>query len=150
MSTDHDELQALTDLEAIRLLRARYTRAIDTKDWDLFGACLTEDSRLHTDGGVQEGREAIVAGISATLASAVTVHHIHQPEIELTGPDTATGVWAMNDVVEFTRDGVSVFGIRGYGHYKDEYRRTAEGWKISSSTLTRLRVDTEGEYPGGA
>jgi uncharacterized protein (TIGR02246 family) len=149
MSTEQ-QLQALTDLEAIRLLRARYTRAIDTKDWELYGECLAEDAQLHTDGGTQVGRDTIVAGVSAALAGAVTVHHLHQPEIELTGPDTATGVWAMNDVVDFTRDGVSVFGLRGYGHYRDEYRRTAEGWKIATCSLTRLRVDTEGEYPGGA
>jgi uncharacterized protein (TIGR02246 family) len=148
MNTEQNDGQALSDLEAIRLLRARYTRAIDTKDWDLFGACLTDDAQLHTDGGTQAGRDAIVAGTSAALTGAVTVHHIHQPEIEFTGADTATGLWAMNDVVDFKRDGVSVFGVRGYGHYKDEYRRTDDGWKVSSSTLTRLRVDTEGEYPG--
>jgi hypothetical protein len=76
------------------------------------------------------------------------VHHVHQPEIVLTGPDSATGVWAMNDIVEFQRDGKPVFFLRGYGHYTDGYIRTGDGWKISSSTLSRLRVDTEGEYPG--
>ena len=29
------------------------------------------------------------------LASAVTVHHGHMPEIALLGPDRATGIWAM-------------------------------------------------------
>ena len=146
--TDDAAVQSLLDLEAIRVLRSRYTRAIDTKDWDLFRDCLAEDSRLITDGGVQEGRDTIVAGVSAALATPITVHHVHQPELALTGPDSATGLWAMNDVVEFQRDGTPVFFLRGYGHYREEYVRTDDGWKIQSSQLTRLRVDTEGEYPG--
>jgi uncharacterized protein (TIGR02246 family) len=139
-----DELQRLVDIEAIKQLRARYSRAVDTKDWELYGASLTEDARLSTDGGVKEGRDAIVAAVSGALASATTVHHQHTPEIEITGPDTATGAWAMNDVVE-----IGTFVLRGFGRYTEEYARTSEGWKIKSSTLTRLRVDTEGEPPHG-
>ncbi len=140
--TVEDELRRLSDIEAIRLLRARYTRAIDTKDWATYGACLTVDARLSTDRGIDEGRDSIVTNISGALATATTVHHLHQHEIELTGADTATGVWAMHDLVQ-----IGTFSLRGDGHYREEYRRTAEGWQIQSSTLTRLRVDTEGEPP---
>jgi len=136
-----DEIQRLLDIEAIKKLRGQYTRAIDTKDWDLYGACLAEDARLATDGGVNEGRDTIVTNISQALTSAKTVHHLHTPEIEVTG-DSATAIWAMNDYVDFGQ-----FLLRGYGHYNEEYVRTDEGWKIKSSTLSRLRVDTEGELP---
>jgi len=137
-----EEIQRLLDIEAIKKLRGQYTRAIDTKDWDLYARSLAEDARLATDGGVNEGRDTIVANISQALATAQTVHHLHTPEIELTGPDSATAVWAMNDYVDFGK-----FLLRGYGHYDEEYVRTGEGWKIKSSTLRRLRVDTEGELP---
>jgi uncharacterized protein (TIGR02246 family) len=140
---DEDEVQRLADIEAIKALRARYTRAVDSKDWELFADSLAEDARLSTDHGVTEGREAMVTFISQALATPITVHHVHQPEIELTGPDSATGIWAMNDYVDF-----DTFSLRGYGHYNEEYVRTPDGWKIKSSTLTRLRVDTEGEIPG--
>jgi uncharacterized protein (TIGR02246 family) len=136
-----EEIQRLLDIEAIKKLRGQYTRAIDTKDWDLYGACLAEDARLATDGGVNEGRDTIVTNISQALTSAKTVHHLHTPEIEVTG-DAATAIWAMNDYVDFGK-----FLLRGYGHYNEEYVRTDEGWKIKSSTLSRLRVDTEGELP---
>ena len=33
------------------------------------------------------------------------------------------------------------------GHYHDEYVRTADGWRVTSSALERLRVDTEGDLP---
>jgi uncharacterized protein (TIGR02246 family) len=137
-----DEVRRLADIEAIKQLRGRYSRAIDTKDWDLFGASLTEDARLSTDGGINEGREAIVTAVSGALANATTMHHQHTPEIEITGPDAATGIWAMNDIVH-----LGTFVLRGFGHYAEEYVRTSEGWKIKSSTLTRVRVDTEGDLP---
>ena len=135
-----DEVQRLADIEAIKQLRGRYSRAIDTKDWDLFGASLAEDARLSTDGGINEGRDAIVAAVSRALANATTMHHQHTPEIEITGPNAASGNWAMNDIVH-----LGTFVLRGFGHYSEEYVRTSEGWKIKSSTLTRVRVDTEGE-----
>lgn len=140
--TVDDEIRRLSDIEAIKQLRGRYSRAIDTKDWDVFGASLADDVRMSTDGGVNEGREAIVASVSGALATARTVHHQHTPEIEITGPDAATGTWAMNDIVDF-----GTFVLRGFGYYVEEYIRTSEGWKIKSSTLNRLRVDTEGEVP---
>src|SRR5262245_48035438 len=140
--TVEDDVQRLVDIEAIKQLRGRYSRAVDTKNWDLFGASLAVDARLATDGGVHEGRDAIVAAISRALANATTMHHQHTPEIEITG-DAATGIWAMNDIVY-----MGTFVLRGFGHYSEEYVRTAEGWKIKSSTLTRVRVETEGEPPG--
>ncbi|OJX63169.1 MAG: hypothetical protein BGO95_09135 [Micrococcales bacterium 73-13] len=33
------------------------------------------------------------------------------------------------------------WGIRGYGHYEEEYRRTAAGWRISFMRLSRLRIE---------
>lgn len=138
-----DEIQRLVDIEAIKQLRGRYSRAVDTKDWDVFAASLAEDARLTADSGTNEGRESIVAMVSRALGTATTVHHQHTPEIEITGADTATGIWAMQDVVH-----IGTFVLRGFGHYHEDYVRTPEGWKIQSSTLTRTRVDTEGEVPG--
>jgi uncharacterized protein (TIGR02246 family) len=137
-----DEVQRLADIEAIKQLRGRYSRAVDTKDWELFGDSLTEDARLDSDGGLREGRDAIVAAVSAALATATTVHHQHTPEIEITGPDSATGIWAMDDLVH-----IGTFVLRGFGHYTEEYERTPEGWKIKRSTQTRLHTETEGEPP---
>jgi hypothetical protein len=139
--TVEDEVRRLSDIEAIKQLRGRYSRAIDTHDWELLGASLAEDARLSTDGGIEEGRAAIVAAVSGALATATTMHHQHTPEIKITGSETAIGTWAMQDIVY-----IGTFVLRGWGHYAEEYLRTADGWKIKSSTLTRVRVDTEGEY----
>ena len=90
---------------------------------------------------VVNGRDAIVESVSGALTGTTTVHHGHMPEIEITGPDTATGTWAMFDYVEWPAgaDGTRV-GLHGYGHYHERYVRD-DGWRIASSRLVRLRVD---------
>jgi uncharacterized protein (TIGR02246 family) len=143
--SDQDDLVArigaLEDVERIKQLKARYFRLLDTKDWAAWAEVFTDDAVLDVpDAGVTlTGRDTIVASVSRSLEGAITVHHGHLPEIEVDG-DTATGVWAMFDLVEWSRDGAPA-GIRGFGHYHDEYRRTDVGWRIARSRLVRLRRD---------
>jgi hypothetical protein len=70
------------------------------------------------------------------------------PEITITGPDNATGIWAMFDYVEWPGDGPPT-GLQGYGHYTEEYVRTDDGWRIHNLVLSRLRIDPlAGGLPG--
>ena len=136
-----DELLAI---EAIKRLKARYFRCLDTKDWDGWGQVFAVDAVLEVPEAevVEHGREAIVASVSAALVGTTTVHHGHMPEIELTGPDTATGTWAMFDYVEWPpSEAGERIGLQGYGHYLEEYVREEGEWRIARSRLVRLRVD---------
>jgi hypothetical protein len=93
-------------------------------------------------GMVEHGREAIVAAVSGALIGTQTVHHGHMPEIEITGPDTARGTWAMFDYVEWPRsESGERIGLTGYGHYLEEYIREDGEWRIARTHLARLRVD---------
>jgi hypothetical protein len=135
------ELRALRDVEEIKQLRARFCRLVDTKDWAGWAeTCLTEDVHLDSGGGVRDGRDVVVASVSGALEHASTVHHVYTPEISLVGPDNATGMWAMEDWVRVTLDGEPM-AFHGCGHYSEEYVRTEAGWRVKSSTQTRLRVD---------
>ena len=40
-----------------------------------------------------------MSGLQEILAGATTVHHGHMPEIEITSDSTATGIWALHDIV---------------------------------------------------
>jgi hypothetical protein len=71
------------------------------------------------------------------LGDRPTVHQGHTPEIELTSDTTATGIWALADIVKLP-DGSDMYG---YGHYHETYVKVDGAWKIKTSTLTRLRVD---------
>lgn len=135
----------LIELEAIRQLKARYFRAMDTKDWEAFANVFAEDAAMDVsqdagDAGHVRGREEIVRAISLAVGEARTVHHGHMPEIRFTGPDSATGIWAMFDYVEFAAEGAPA-GLRGYGHYHEIYTKADGHWRIASMKLTRLRRD---------
>jgi hypothetical protein len=83
------------------------------------------------------GADDFMAFLRETLADVVTVHHGHMPEIELTSPTTATGIWAMEDMLRWP-DGTE---LHGYGHYHESYEKADGAWRIAASTLTRLRMD---------
>jgi uncharacterized protein (TIGR02246 family) len=130
----------MDDIEAIRQLKARYFRTMDTKDWSGMRQVFADDVVMDTTeagGGLIEGADAFIAFLRETLADTVTVHQGHMPEIDLTSETTATGTWALNDIVIWPN------GMRldGYGHYHETYERGPDGWRITSSKLTRLHAD---------
>ena len=138
----------MDDVEAIKQLKARYFRLIDTKDWAGLRDVFTDD--VHVDvtedgGGTYDGADAFLAMLEPTLRDVVSVHHGHTPEIEVTSPTTAAGIWAMEDVLQFdTKRGRSE--LHGWGHYHETYERIDGAWRIRSLRLTRLRLDvTRGE-----
>jgi len=134
------QVQRLVDIDAIKALKARYFRCIDMKLWDELGEVFDADvvAEYSGPGPRIAGRAAVVEFIRSAVHAVRTVHHGHMPEIEVTG-DTARGIWAMFDMVE-RADGSGAV-MRGYGHYHEDYVRTAVGWKIRTLRLTRLRVD---------
>ena len=136
--------EPLLEIEAIKRLKARYFRHMDQKDWDAWGQVFAMHAVLEVPevDMVVTGRDEIVASVSGALVGTQTVHHGHMPEIEITGPDTATGIWAMADYVEWPQaEGEARVGLMGYGHYTEEYVREGGEWRIARSRLDRLRVD---------
>jgi uncharacterized protein (TIGR02246 family) len=130
----------MEDIEAIKQLKARYCRTMDTKDWAAMRRVFTDDVTMDTTdsgGGVVSGADDFMAFLVGAIGDVVTVHQCHTPEIEVTSPTTATGIWAMEDMLRFA-DGTE---LHGYGHYYEAYRKADGAWRIASSTLTRLRMD---------
>ena len=130
----------MDDIEAIKRLKARYFRLMDTKDWDGMREVFADDVHIDTTdsgGRVVEGADDFMEGLRRILADVVTVHHGHMPEIELTSPTTATGIWAMEDWLRWP-DGRE---LHGAGHYHEEYEKVDGLWRITKMTLTRLRTD---------
>ena len=134
---------SLDDIEAIKQLKARYFRTMDTKDWaamrDVFTADVVMDT-TSSGGGIVSGADAFVEFLREAIGDVVTVHHGHMPEIEVTSSTTATGIWAMEDMLRWP-DGSA---LHGYGHYHERYVKVDGEWRISSSTLTRVRTDLDG------
>jgi uncharacterized protein (TIGR02246 family) len=130
----------MDDIEAIKQLKARYFRCMDTRDWEAMRSVFTDDVVVDTvaaGGSIVSGADEFVAFLKETLSGTVTVHHGHMPEINLSSPTTATGIWALKDLVIWPN------GMRmdGYGHYHEKYEKVGGEWRIKSSTLTRLHLD---------
>ena len=128
------------DIEAIKQLKARYCRLLDTKDWTGFRQLFTDDLVIDTTdsgGNVVTGADAFLEFLVVALADTVTVHQCHTPEIDITSPSAAGGIWAMEDRVRFP-DGSDLIG---FGHYHETYEKADGSWRIKSSKLTRLRMD---------
>ena len=129
----------MDDLEAIKRIKYRYLRALDTKDWDDYADTMTED--VVGDYGSSLGEEhhfteraSLVEYMRTSLpANVVTEHRVTHPEITIDG-DEASGIWYLQDkviVAEFD------FLLMGAAFYHDQYRRTPDGWKISSTGYQR-------------
>jgi hypothetical protein len=139
----------LADIEAIKQLKARYFRLMDTRQWTEWGRVFTSDCHLRVEhepgvvGTDVRGRDAIVRGVQKALDGTRTVHHGHMPEIEILGPTSARGIWAMYDYVRWGGDA----DLKGYGHYHETYRKNPAGrWQIASLLLTRIRIDHPGDW----
>ena len=135
------------DLEAIKQLKGRYCRTLDTKDWagmrQVFSVHVEMDTTA-SGGGVVTGADEFMAFLRETIDEVVTVHHCHTPEIDLTSATTASGVWAMEDMLRWPNGNE----LHGYGHYHETYEKLDGQWQITRCELTRLRMDfTSGGTP---
>jgi ketosteroid isomerase-like protein len=143
---DRGELSAverLIELQAISDLKGRRDHAVDQKDWDLYAQLHTDDYVAMSIGAnpIVGGRAAADA-LSVHMANVTTVHHCHTPVIEFQDQDHATGVWAMEDNLFWSRNGEKQW-LRGFGFYHETYVRGADGkWRFSYRKLERTHAET--------
>ncbi|MBI2705176.1 MAG: nuclear transport factor 2 family protein [Actinobacteria bacterium] len=131
----------LVQIEAIKQVKYRYLRCLDQKLWDELAGVLAPHCVAAYSGGKYsyEGREAIIDFLRRSMGAPTfhSSHRCHHPEISLTsgaGGTTATGVWALDDVVVMTDFDLTV---RGAAFYEDEYDKTSGRWMISRTGYKR-------------
>ncbi len=139
-----------TEIEAIRQLKYRYFRYLDSKLWDPLKELFVPEAVSSYSGGKYafEGRDAILEFLASSLGpTMITMHHGHHPEIQLTSESTATGIWALEDVVIDTANELT---IRGAAYYRDEYVKLNGEWKIHSTGYERLfeEMESRKDRPG--
>jgi hypothetical protein len=140
-------IESLVAIEQIKQLKARYFRCMDTKDWAGFQAVFAPDATADfTREGGDRSRSSATGAANVTklikdlVAPALTIHHGHMPEIELTSATTARGIWAMEDLIWWP-EGSRRKTLHGFGHYHETYEKIDGRWFIKTLRLTRLRVD---------
>ncbi len=132
-------IKRLEDLEAIKCLKHKYFRTLDTKQWDEFAECFTEDAcTSYSDGQYRfQGIYAIMKFIKRGLARYhfFGLHHGHHPEITLTSDVTAKGIWALHNYMIDTQEHKSIL-INAF--YHDEYVKVNGNWKIKFTSYDRV------------
>lgn len=131
-------LDDLADIEAIKQVKYRYLRALDTKHWDDFADTLAED--ITADYGPSIGNELhftnraeLVEYMRTSLpANVITEHRVTHPDIVVDG-DTATGSWYLQDRVMVAELN---FMLIGAAFYRDTYRRTERGGRSAAPATT--------------
>jgi len=127
------------DLEAIKRLKYKYQRCLDTKHWDELRDCFTEDAKAAYSGGKFsfDSRDAIMKFLQGAMGadSFHSSHVVSQPEIDFVDAQHATGRWCLQDYVIDTSFDMT---IRGAAFYEDEYRKGDDGvWRISKTGYQR-------------
>lgn len=146
------DVEKLLAIEEIKQLKAKYFWGLDHKDWDFWRREVwAPDARLIVpEAGKDEvGVDAVIAYVSEATADQVSVHHGHMPIIDIHSDTTAAGVWAMEDRLYRTKEHPLADGaifLHGFGHYHETYVRTDAGWRIQTTKLTRLRVESQKVY----
>ena len=131
-------IRALEDIEAIKELKSKYWRCVDSKQFEEQANCLTEDGIFELPDAKKrlQGRKAIVQFLMENLGeSIVSVHRGHNHEIEITSDTTAKGKWRLNDVI-YNIPANTAFS--GWGFYEDEYVKEQSEWKIKNTRITHV------------
>jgi hypothetical protein len=137
--------ERLWEMEQIKLLKARYLRDLDTRQWKDFRTLFTDDFVWYLpqgDGKTVRNPTAddFVKSQSALFDNgrAISVHQGKMPEIELVSDTTARGIWEMSDWVDLPKNRA----FQGWGYYYEEYEKGRDAkWRFKSIHLARLRVD---------
>jgi len=132
-STLERRLRVLEDIEAIRTLKANYLARCDAKDPAGMRACFV-DGPVKIDYGVIGSFDRADALVEIFRQVGchdymVEMHHGVNPQIQVDG-DSARGTWGLHyQLINTNENTLTQLGA----YYDDEYRRTAQGWKIFPS-----------------
>lgn len=130
-------IQIQEDLEAIRNVKYNYWRSVNSRLWDLFADQWTEDCvvEIPAMGEKRVGRADLIDFAKGRYdRDDITAFHMgHNPQIEITSPTTAKGLWMLE---VYTEDKQSNIRLLSHGWYEDEYRKGPDGkWRHSKVML---------------
>lgn len=125
--------QEVSDRIEIGDLLTRYTRAIDTRDYDLLDTCFLPDAHVDytSSGGIAGAYPEVRAWLEKALAPFdKMVHFIGNSTVELRGDEARTRTYVVNPMsLPSPRGAQRAFTV--WAHYVDRIVRTPGGWRIA-------------------
>lgn len=131
-------------VQKIGVLKARYCRYVDTKNWAEFAILFSRNPIFRffdQDGSLIaefDAADEFVAVSNAYLVGATTIHQVHNAEIDVVSEREVRAIWSMEDYVRFPEgDDGRPASMHGYGHYYETWRLEASEWRIAQLELRR-------------
>ncbi len=125
--------EELADRIEIDDLLTRYATAVDTRDWDLYQSVFTADAVIDytSSGGIRGGLAEVTKWLSDALSIfSMSQHLVTNREIRVTGDAATSRSYFYNPMGRTKRDGTLDLMFVG-GYYRDQLRRTGDGWRIA-------------------
>ena len=160
----------LLAIEAIKRVKSRYASSADRHDWEQFASVFTLDAvfdesdfptpmrpftqeRVSDDivsyleafaSGVEWpliGRDAILAQHAGVSPDHMMVHHLLNPEIDVTSETSAAAMFRFESHHWFPQGGPVQY-MHNFGAYHETYVKLDDGrWYIETLKLERRRVE---------
>ncbi len=125
------DLQQLSDRAEISDLVVRYTRAVDTRDWDALDSVFTADATIDYSamGGISGGLAEVKGYLAETMPMfSSTQHMLGLPAIELDG-DRARAVTPCHNPMVMGSGGAARLMVCALW-YHHRFVRTDDGWRV--------------------
>ena len=127
------DVQQISDRLEIEDVLIRYTRAIDTGEWDALDSVFTPDAAIDytQTGGIVDAYPTVKAWLAANLPLFPRrMHTLGQVEIRMQpgADDAAVAAYFSNPMVLVQEDGTELLWEFG-GIYHHRMVRTAAGWR---------------------
>jgi hypothetical protein len=117
------------DFVEIQQLLARYSRSLDTRDWELYRSVFTADASIDysASGGMAGQRDEVVEWLRKTLGTFEWsgMHYITNIEAEVSGDSAQVRAAVFNPMQFPGMTGLTYFG----GYYHHDMVRTTDGWR---------------------
>ena len=126
-------LQEISDRLEIQDLFARYSFAIDDRDWDALDEVFTPDAQIDyaETGGAKGSFEKIKRWLPVALERFPKFQHmVATTKLELNGDRASSRTILFNPMVHHNSDGSSQTFFIGLW-YRDQLVRTDKGWRIA-------------------
>jgi hypothetical protein len=138
---DETRLRYLSDRAEISDVQLRYATAVDTRNWELFRTCFTDDLEADFSSGfgtpvVRLKADEWVQTIAPVMAALnATQHTITNHVITFDDDNHATCV-AYVQARHHNPNSTGDSDQTVYGFYTNRFERTSSGWRIAKCKLT--------------
>jgi hypothetical protein len=140
---EDESARQLIEISEIMTLKSRYCSYLDQKRWVEWHRLFVPELFVDVSGSLPAPYETFndadswCAFIQERLTPALTIHHVHNPDIVLLDEENAVGGWALFDRIEYP-DRTENRGFEGFGYYEDVYRKVSGEWLFLSFKLSRI------------